>query len=113
MKDDQFHSFTISSSNHSDTRSIDSSDKESLKQEKSDYDCISSELIEALFRCSFCDRHFESSLHRNEHEKRHKSRLLKHICIEMSCDRRFKNEDELKRHVQSVSQVLTQTQKIF
>jgi hypothetical protein len=59
--------------------------------------------LSKIFQCSFCDGHFESSLHRNEHEKQHKPRLLKHVCAEMGCDRRFTNKDGLKRHVQSVS----------
>jgi hypothetical protein len=135
-EDDQSHSPTTSSSNRSDTRSVGSPDEESSEQEKSDHDSIPPASIEALFRCSFCDRHFESrhsrnqherkdrhssdlpeifrcsfcdghfesSLYRNEHEKQYKPRLLKYVCTEMGCDKRFTNKDGLKRHVQSVSQ---------
>jgi hypothetical protein len=59
--------------------------------------------IEALFRCSFCDRHFESRYSRNQHEREdHHSSDLPEIFRCSFCDGHFesslhRNEHE-KRH---------------
>ena len=59
---------------------------------------------ESIFRCSFCDRDFETMLGRNAHEKTHEAgRHPSYTCKMADCGKSFANKGSLKVHIQSVS----------